>query len=616
MTDSTTINPTAATNLDQNNLSTTTTLFISGLPQDYTSDQLLTLASTLGPVRNAFVVNHKPSSSTSTNSIGYVRYVLRTDAESALQSGLDLIPRPILSWAKPKPTAKERRQARLEPDQSDLTKTPTPIKPIPIKKERLPNTRKPSSTQNSFKKDPSASRTVVVQGLPLPLPDDQVDHLQTQEPQADHDTSNLTSAVMTKALYKRGRKLGSLESVIYPAPIPHPLTNSNQTTASAHLCFSDPTIASRAAARLHLHIFKGHLLTTVNKARLMANSRLGPAHAGGRLIVRNLDFNITESDLRLLFGRLGPIQSVELPIGDQGKGRGFGFVWMVALADAERAMKALNGTRVYAGMAAEAIAADRSGEKKSTKRKREKDEQASKPKSGEVDGERGRVMAVDWALGKKQFVAAEQEEERVAAAAASKAEASGSEEQASDDDDEEDEDDADDGDEDEDDEDEDDDDDVSEGDSEPTDSDQEQSEKASEGVTLFIRNLSFEATEDELHSLFRAFGSLRYARIVMDPKTSRSRGTGFVCMWNRADAKKVLELATRLESEGSGQGVSDVLSFFFCLSYDFNARPASAQFIYLLLAYVLFFLLVVSFSVSLLQPMAYHHYFSLIRHLA
>ncbi|KAF5390917.1 hypothetical protein D9757_004059 [Collybiopsis confluens] len=69
------------------------------------------------------------------------------------------------------------------------------------------------------------------------------------------------------------------------------------------------------------------------------------------------------------------------------------------------------------------------------------------------------------------------------------------------------------------------------------------------GTTLFVRNVPFTATEDELRTLFRTFGPLRYARITMDPETGRSRGTGFACFWNKEDADKVIEQSDLLKSE-------------------------------------------------------------------
>lgn len=72
------------------------------------------------------------------------------------------------------------------------------------------------------------------------------------------------------------------------------------------------------------------------------------------------------------------------------------------------------------------------------------------------------------------------------------------------------------------------------------------------GTTLFIRNIPFIATEDELRALFRTFGALRYARITVEPGTERSRGTGFVCFWNKEVADKVIEQSELLRAETMG----------------------------------------------------------------
>lgn len=49
---------------------------------------------------------------------------------------------------------------------------------------------------------------------------------------------------------------------------------------------------------------------------------------------------------------------------------------------------------------------------------------------------------------------------------------------------------------------------------------------------------------------FKQFGRVRYARIVYDHTTKRSRGTAFVCFWNDADAQQVLE-ASKALNEGT-----------------------------------------------------------------
>ena len=55
-----------------------------------------------------------------------------------------------------------------------------------------------------------------------------------------------------------------------------------------------------------------------------------------------------------------------------------------------------------------------------------------------------------------------------------------------------------------------------------------QSVDADEGKTLFIRNLSFDTTNEELKEFFEKFGDLHYALICMDSLTEHSKGTGFV----------------------------------------------------------------------------------------
>ncbi|KAJ3220026.1 hypothetical protein HDU67_007759 [Dinochytrium kinnereticum] len=48
--------------------------------------------------------------------------------------------------------------------------------------------------------------------------------------------------------------------------------------------------------------------------------------------------------------------------------------------------------------------------------------------------------------------------------------------------------------------------------------------------TLFVGNLPWKATNEELGALFARFGSVKSARIVQDRESGRSRGFGFVEM--------------------------------------------------------------------------------------
>jgi RNA recognition motif-containing protein len=65
-----------------------------------------------------------------------------------------------------------------------------------------------------------------------------------------------------------------------------------------------------------------------------------------KIFVGNLDFGATEDSIRTLFETQGSVESVKLMTDrDTGRSRGFAFVEM-ADADAEKAIKALNGTNL------------------------------------------------------------------------------------------------------------------------------------------------------------------------------------------------------------------------------------------------------------------------------
>ena len=65
--------------------------------------------------------------------------------------------------------------------------------------------------------------------------------------------------------------------------------------------------------------------------------------------------------------------------------------------------------------------------------------------------------------------------------------------------------------------------------------------------TLFIRNLPFTTDDETLEEHFEVFGPVRYARVVLDHATDRSKGTGFVAFYNQDDADACLREAPRLQ---------------------------------------------------------------------
>ncbi|RTE72574.1 hypothetical protein BHE90_013008 [Fusarium euwallaceae] len=241
-----------------------------------------------------------------------------------------------------------------------------------------------------------------------------------------------------------------------------------------------------------------------------------------KLIIRNLPWSIkTSEQLSNLFRSFGKIKFADLP-QSKGKLKGFGFVTIRGKKNAEKALEAINGK--------------------------------------EIDG---RTLAVDWAVDKETWAQQQPAEE----------ESDDKEEEEKDEEDDEDE--AESADEDEDGgattenrddqlnadlenffknhmenlEEEDSDKDEDE-DEEDIEGEEDESEKAPKRTTdntatLFIRNLPFTTTDEQLKGFFGHFGKVRYARVVMDKVTEKPAGTGFVCFFDVEDAKNCIKGAPR-----------------------------------------------------------------------
>ncbi len=57
---------------------------------------------------------------------------------------------------------------------------------------------------------------------------------------------------------------------------------------------------------------------------------------------------------------------------------------------------------------------------------------------------------------------------------------------------------------------------------------------------IFVGNLSFNTSEDELRQLFEAYGQEERVSILTDRDTGRSRGFGFVEMSNSEEGEKAI----------------------------------------------------------------------------
>src|SRR5262245_56982668 len=58
---------------------------------------------------------------------------------------------------------------------------------------------------------------------------------------------------------------------------------------------------------------------------------------------------------------------------------------------------------------------------------------------------------------------------------------------------------------------------------------------------IYVGNLTWDATADDLLALFQEHGNVARAQVITDRETGRSRGFGFVEMNDDAEAQKAIE---------------------------------------------------------------------------
>ena len=60
-------------------------------------------------------------------------------------------------------------------------------------------------------------------------------------------------------------------------------------------------------------------------------------------------------------------------------------------------------------------------------------------------------------------------------------------------------------------------------------------------MNIYVGNLPYSVTNDDLESAFAAFGEVSSATVIMDKMTGRSKGFGFVEMPNQDEAEAALK---------------------------------------------------------------------------
>jgi nucleolar protein 4 len=300
--------------------------------------------------------------------------------------------------------------------------------------------------------------------------------------------------------------------------------------------FADPEDAQAATAELNNAILEGRKIKveiaeprhreisedggrskpSIKAAELKADrqkKRAGPLPP--KLIVRNLPWSIKESeDLAVLFRSYGKVKHADVPKRSPKVQAGFGFVVLRGRKNAEKAIAGVNGKVVDGRPLAVDWAVD-----KEMWEKLQRQEQTG----GDDEPDVSQINV----KGTEGSVSAESPESKETLERVKNIQSPSSDDEMNDtngiDPENEDE------------------------DLEDIHSEHDEAEEAP-STTVFIRNLPFTSTDEMLSAQFSQFGAVRYARVVFDPETERSRGTGFVCFFNEEDAQFCVKNAPKAPS--------------------------------------------------------------------
>ena len=72
----------------------------------------------------------------------------------------------------------------------------------------------------------------------------------------------------------------------------------------------------------------------------------------------------------------------------------------------------------------------------------------------------------------------------------------------------------------------------------------------------FVGNLSFEVTDFDLEDLFKQYGEIVSAKVIIDRDSNRSRGFGFVEMSSDSSLESAIEALNGTEVKGRAINVS------------------------------------------------------------
>lgn len=76
-------------------------------------------------------------------------------------------------------------------------------------------------------------------------------------------------------------------------------------------------------------------------------------------------------------------------------------------------------------------------------------------------------------------------------------------------------------------------------------------------MNIFVGNISYSTTEDDIRRMFEEYGEIDSVKIITDRDTGRSRGFGFVEMPNDDEAQSAIDALDGKELDGRALKINE-----------------------------------------------------------
>src|SRR4030042_4029098 len=76
-------------------------------------------------------------------------------------------------------------------------------------------------------------------------------------------------------------------------------------------------------------------------------------------------------------------------------------------------------------------------------------------------------------------------------------------------------------------------------------------------MNIYVGNLLFDVTQDELKELFAPFGQVTEVRLIMDKFSGKTKGFGFIEMPSKEEAEKAIEALNGKDVRGRAMTVNE-----------------------------------------------------------